>query len=153
MSTLLQDLRYGARMLLKKPGFAVIAVITLGLGIGANTAIFSVVNAALLRASPYHNAERLILLTETTSRGGRDFLSIQELQTFQSETRALEDLTGMTSQSVNLTGGDRPDRVRGAYVLSNFFQVFNIKLVIGRSFAPTEDRQGAEKVVVIKENL
>jgi putative ABC transport system permease protein len=122
MSTLLQDLRYGARMLLKKPGFAMIAVITLGLGIGANTAIFSVVNAALLRALPYHNAERLVLLSETTARGQREFLSIQELRDFQSQNRALEDLTGFLSLSVNLTGGDRPDRVRGAFVMANFFE-------------------------------
>src|SRR6266550_672562 len=122
METLIQDVRYGARMLAKKPVFTFIAVITLALGIGANTAIFSVVNAVLLRALPYHNASRLIVLWSTDSSGERDGLSILEIQDFQKQLRSLEDLMAIQSQSVNLTGGDRPDRVRGAFVSANFFQ-------------------------------
>jgi putative ABC transport system permease protein len=153
MQTLWQDLRYGARMLLKKPGFTLIAVLTLSLGIGANTAIFSVVNAVLIRALPYHNAQRLIILSATSAGPGREFFSIQELQEFQAQMHALEDVTGFMTQSVNLTGGERPDRVRGAYVPANFFQVFDLKPLIGRTFAPGEDRQGAERVVVVNENV
>ncbi len=152
MQILWQDLRYGARMLLKKPGFTLVAVITLALGIGANTAIFSVINAVLIRALPYHQAQQLIILSATSAGPGREFFSIQELQEFQAQMRTLEDLTGFISQSVNLTGGERPDRVRGAYVPANFFQVFNLKPLIGRTFAPGEDQQGAEKVVVVNEN-
>jgi putative ABC transport system permease protein len=153
MNTVWQDLRYGARMLMKKPGFTLIAVITLALGIGANTAIFSVVNAALIRALPYHNPDRLILLSATTTGGGRGFFSLDEMREFQSRAQSLEDVTGFISQSVNLTGGERPDRVRGAYVTANFFQVFNLKPVVGRTFAPGEDRPGAEKVVVVNEKI
>src|SRR5262249_28316554 len=142
METLLHDLRYGARMLIKKPGFTLIALITLALGIGANTAIFGVINAVLIRALPYHNPQRLILLSGAAAGRDRELLSLQELQEFQGRTRALEDLTGFLSQSVNLTGGELPDRVRGAYVTANFFRVFNLTPVLGRAFDPTEDRQG-----------
>jgi putative ABC transport system permease protein len=130
-----------------------IAVITLALGIGANTAIFSVVNAALIRALPYHNPERLILLFATSADAQRDTWSIQEMEEFQSQSQSLEDLTGFMSQSVNLTGIERPDRVRGAYVAANFFQVFNLSPVVGRTFAAGEDRPGAEKVVVVNEKI
>jgi putative ABC transport system permease protein len=153
METLWQDLRYGVRMLLKKPGFTLIAVLTLALGIGANTAIFSVVNAVLLRALPYHNAQQLVILSGTSAGPGREFFSIQELQEFKAQMHALEDLTGFMSLSVNLTGGERPDRVRGAFVPANFFQVFKLNPLIGRTFAPNEDQQGAERVVVVNENL
>src|SRR5262245_11647161 len=153
MQTLWQDLRYGARMLMRKPGFTLIAVITLALGIGANTAIFSVVNAALIRALPYHNPDRLILLSATATGGGRSFMSLEEIREFQMRAQSLEDVTGVISQSINLTGGERPDRVRGAYVTANFFQVFDLKPVVGRMFAPGEDRPGAEKVVVVNEKI
>jgi putative ABC transport system permease protein len=153
MQTLWQDLRYGARMLMKKPGFTLIATLTLALGIGANAAIFSVVNAVLVRALPYHNPSRLIMLFATSADGQRDTMSIQEMREFQAQSRSLEDLTGFISQSVNLTGGERPDRVRGAYVAANFFQVFNLNPVVGRTFAPGEDGLGAEKVVVVNEKI
>jgi putative ABC transport system permease protein len=153
METLLQDLRYGARMLMKSPGFTLIAVVTLALGIGANTAIFSVVNATLIRALPYHNPNRMIVLSAVLTGGGRDLMSIEEMREFQARAQSLEDLTGIISQSVNLTGGERPDRVRGAYVTANFFQVFNLKPVTGRTFAPGEDRPGVEKVVVVNEKI
>src|SRR5207247_1845740 len=152
METLLQDIRYGARMLAKKPAFSIVAVITLALGIGANTAIFSVVNAVLLRSLPYHNPDRLVVLSTTDSGGERDVLSIPEAQEFQARAGSLEDLTAFQTQSVNLTGGERPDRVRGAFVSANFFKVFNLAPVLGRTFAEGEDRQGAEKVAVINEN-
>ncbi|HKC84903.1 MAG TPA: ABC transporter permease, partial [Blastocatellia bacterium] len=153
MQTLWQDLRYGARMLIKNPGFTLIAALTLALGIGANTAIFSVVNVVLVRALPYHNPGRMIMLFATSADGQRDTMSIQEMREFQAQSRSLEDLTGFISQSVNLTGGERPDRVRGAYVAANFFQVFNLNPVVGRTFAPGEDGVGAEKVVVVNEKI
>src|SRR6266480_5389880 len=107
MQILQQDLRYGARMLAKKPLFSIVAVITLALGIGANTAIFSVVNAVLLRALPYHNSNRLLTLSTRESSGDRSGLSSPELQDYQGRMQSLEDLAGFQSQSVNLTGGER----------------------------------------------
>ncbi|HUS09970.1 MAG TPA: ABC transporter permease [Pyrinomonadaceae bacterium] len=153
MQTLRQDLIYGVRMLAKKPLFSIIAVITLALGIGANTAIFSVVNAVLLRALPYHNSDRLIALSTISSGGDRDGMSVPEFQDYQAQMRSLEDLTGFQSQSVNLTGGERPDRVRGAFVTANFFRVFNLPPLIGRTFAEGEDRQGGEKLAVVNEKM
>ncbi len=153
MQILQQDLRYGARMLVKKPLFTIIAVLTLALGIGANTAIFSVVNAVLLRALPYHNSNQLVVLSAVGSSGDRDGISILEAQDFQTQMRSLEDLTAFQTQSVNLTGGERPDRVRGAFVSANFFKVFNLAPVVGRTFAEGEDRQGAAKLAVVNEKM
>lgn len=153
MRILRQDLRYGARMLAKKPVFSIIAVITLALGIGANTAIFSVVNAVLLRSLPYHNAKQLIVLSSSTSSGDRDGLSVPEAQDYRAGMKSLEDLTAFQSQSVNVTGGERPDRVRGAFVSANFFKVFNLSPIIGRTFAEGEDRQGGEKLAVVNEKM
>ena len=153
MRILRQDLSYGARMLAKKPAFSVIAVITLALGIGANTAIFSVVNAVLLRTLPYHNANRFVVLSTTGSNGDRDGLSVPEAQDYRAGMQSLEDLTAFQSQSVNVTGGERPDRVRGAFVTANFFKVFNINPIVGRTFAEGEDRPGGEKLVVVNEKM
>src|SRR6266567_3867844 len=153
MQILQQDLRHGLRMLGKKPGFTIIAVVTLALGIGANAAIFSVINAVLLRALPYHDSNRLIVLFTTDPGGDRDGLSIPELHEFQGQMSSLGDLAGFQSQSVNVTGGERPDRVRGAFVSANFFKVFNLYPVTGRTFAEGEDRQGAEKLAVVNEKM
>src|SRR6266545_4931086 len=153
MQTLLQDLKCGVRMLLKKPVFSLIAVITLALGIGANTAIFSVVNAVLLRTLPYFHANQLVAVSSTSSSGDRDGISVPEVQDYQTQMRSLEDLAGFQSQSVNVTGGERPDRVRGAFVTANFFKVFNLPPLIGRTFAEGEDRQGGEKLAIVNEKL
>jgi predicted permease len=153
MEALRQDLRYALRMLASKPAFSIIAVLTLALGIGANTAIFSVVNAVLLRALPYHNPSRLISLSTTNSTGERDVLSIPEFQDFQTQLQSVEDLAAFQTQSVNVTGAERPDRVRGAFVSANFFKVFNLAPVVGRTFTDGEDRRGAEKLAVVNEKL
>src|SRR5205814_9405549 len=102
--------------LLKSPGFTFVAIATLALGIGANTAVFSVVDAVLLRALPYHNADRLIQLWTTTPSGSRDQVSISEFEELREQMRSVEDLAAFQSQSVNLTGGVSPDRIRGTFV-------------------------------------
>jgi len=153
MQILQQDLRYGARMLIKKPAFTIIAVITLALGIGANTAIFSVVNAVLLRALPYYNPDRLVVLSTITPSGDPDGLSIPEAQDYRNQMQSLEDLVAFQSQSVNVTGSDRPDRVRGGFVSSNFFNFFNLTPIAGRTFVVGEDQQGAPKQAVVNEKM
>jgi putative ABC transport system permease protein len=153
METLLIDIRYGARMLLKKPLFTLVAIVTLALGIGANTAIFSVVNAVLLRSLPYHKADQLIVLSSTTSSGDLDGLSFPEAQDFGARMRSLEDVIAFRSQSVNVTGGERPDRVRGAFVTANFFRFFDLKPILGRAFVDGEDKQGSARLAVVNEKV
>lgn len=148
---LTQDLQFALRMLLKKPLFTLIAVLTLALGIGANTAIFSVVNAVLLRGLPYHKADQLILVYGQTPSGDNDAFSIQELEDYRAGMQSVEELIGLQSQSVNVTGIDRPDRVRGAFVSANYFQFFNLNPIVGRTFVAGEDQPGAPKQVVVSE--
>jgi putative ABC transport system permease protein len=153
LETLLQDARYGARILVKSPVFAAVAVLTLAVGVGANTAIFSVVNAVLLKSLPYHNSGRLVLLSAAEQSGGRGTISVPEAQDFAARLTTLEDFAAMQTQSVNLTGGAQPERVRGAFVTANFFEVFNLPPVAGRTFARGEDQPGAERVVVVNEGF
>src|SRR5258705_1645709 len=153
MQILRQDLRYGARMLLKKPLFTIVAIATLALGIGANSAIFSVINAVLLRSLPYHKANQLIVLSTTTSSGDMDGLSQLEAQDYRSGMQSVEDLATFQSQSVNVTGGERPDRIRGAFVSANFFSFFNLTPIAGRTFVDGEDQKGAARLVVVNEKM
>jgi len=153
MQILLQDIRYGARMLVKKPLFTFVAIVTLALGIGANTAIFSVLNVVLLRSLPYHKADTLVVLWSKTPSGEDDGISPLEAEDFKARMQSLDDFAGFQSQSVNITGTDRPDRIRGAFVTSNFFQFFNLAPIVGRTFAPGEDKPGAPKYVVVNEKM
>src|SRR5215212_6362907 len=115
MRTLLQDLRFGMRTLVKRPGFTAVAVLTQALGIGANTAIFSVVNAVLLRPLPFKDAERLVIVYETTKTVPRDFVSVPNLEDYRAGSRSFEGFATSVPQSVNLTGaGAEPERVVGA---------------------------------------
>src|ERR1700704_1684657 len=150
---MIHDLRYTFRQLIKSPGFTAVAILTLALGIGANTAVFSVVDAVLLRALPYHNSERLIDIFSTNPTGDRDGISIPEFEDLRNQMRSLEDIAGFQSQSVNLTGGERPDRIRGAFVSAHFFEVFHLNPVLGRTLTKGEDQPGAPKVVVVNEKL
>src|SRR5262245_53952531 len=153
MQILQQDLRYAARMLINKPLFTLVAILTLALGIGANTAIFSVVNAVLLRSLPYHKSEQIVVLSSLTPSGDQDGLSVLEAQDFAARMPALDDAVAFQSQSVNVTGGERPDRVRGAFVSANFFKFFNLTPIVGRTFVDGEDRQGGEKLAVVNEKM
>jgi len=153
IADLWQDLRYGARRLVKQPGFTLIAVLTLALGIGANTAIFSVVNAVLLRALPFHNAERLVSVSAQLANGANDAFSLAETRWLQEQATTLEAIAGEHFRSVNLTGTERPDRVRGGYVTANYFDVFQIKPLAGRTFARAEEQPGAARVAVVREDF
>ena len=153
MGTLRLDLRFAIRTLFKKPLFTIVAIATLALSIGANTAIFSVVNAVLLRSLPYHKGDQLALLATTSGGGARDGVSVPEADDYRAQMSSFEDLTYFQSQSVNVTGGERPDRVRGAFVAANYFRVFNLNPIIGRTFAEGEDRPGAPKLAVVNEKM
>src|SRR5919205_1779329 len=143
MRRLLQDVRYGLRVLWQRPGFAAVAVLTLALGIGANTAIFSVVNAVLLRPLPFRESERLVVVYETTQSVPRDFVSVPNLEDYRAGSRSFEGFATFVPQSVNLTGaGAEPERVVGAFVTSSFFPVLGVEPERGRAFLPEDDAEG-----------
>src|SRR5205814_9410332 len=123
MQTLLQDLRYGARMLVKKPGFTLIAVLTLALGIGANTVIFSVVNAVLLRPLPYQNPDRLVLVKESLPKLGWSLLSVSpaEFLDYQAGNEVFSEMAAFTDLSVNLTGQGEAQRIQAARISATLF--------------------------------
>jgi putative ABC transport system permease protein len=150
MQTLLQDLRYGARTLWKNPGFTLIAVVTLSLGIGANTAIFTVVNAALLRGLPYRAPERLVHLFEATPQKAyaqREF-SYPDYQDYQ-RSQAFEGLAAYSGGGGILTGRGEPQRIFAPAASANFFSVLGVEPLLGRTFREGEDKPGAERVTVL----
>ncbi|MBO0725197.1 MAG: ABC transporter permease, partial [Blastocatellia bacterium] len=156
MQTLIQDLRYGMRTLLKNPGFTLIAVITLALGIGANTAIFSVVDAVLLRPMPYPEADRLVFLWSTMKSQGVPIsgTSMPDYREMRDQNRTMEGLAGFYFGDFNLSpAGGEPERVQGAYVTSNLFNALKVSPALGRLFTPEEDQFGRHRVVLLSYGL
>jgi putative ABC transport system permease protein len=147
-----QDIRYGFRMLIKKPGFTIVAILTLALGIGANTAIFSVVNSILLKPLPFNNSDRIVAMSGTTSTG-QTWISYPNLEDYRRQNNVFEEISALTPQSVNLTGMETPDRVRGGFVSSGFFKVFDVQPSMGRVFQPEEDQIGSQRVTVVNHNV
>jgi putative ABC transport system permease protein len=152
---LLQDLRYAIRTLVKQPGFTLVALLTLALGIGANTAIFGIVNAVLLRPLPYHEPDRVVLLWSHWTNWTKTWLSEPELADYQRQARSLEHVAGFSSTSFNLTGGpgSEPLRVVAAQVQSGVFAALGATPIAGRVFTAEEDRPGHERVVMLTEGL
>jgi putative ABC transport system permease protein len=155
METALYDLRHALRILLKAPGFTAVAVLTLALGIGANTAIFSVVNAVVLRPLSYPHSERLVRGTWQLENGEIDAVTALVFEYWKGHTRSFESVAGYSgiNSGFNLAGGPEPERVRGLQVSEGFLRVLGIEPAIGRSFLPEEDRPGFPPVVVISDAL
>ena len=155
MQTLLQDLRYGLRMLWKTPGFTAIAILSLALGIGANTAIFSLVNAVLLKPLPFSEPERLVMVWEDMSAIG--FPSGEPAPGTYSDWKAhnqvFEDMATLNWRNVNLTGDGEPEKVPAYGVSANLFPLLGSQPVLGRNFLPEEDRPGAAKAVMLSHAL
>ncbi len=147
MQTLLQDLRYGVRMLMKKPGFALIAVITLALGIGANTAIFSVVHAVLLKPLPYRDAERLI------SRQGWAWAPVPVFDEWQSANQTCDSIAGYYPRDFNLAQGGEAEYVEGVEVSAEFFRVLQAGPAVGRAFTAADFQPGGAKAVILSHSL
>ncbi|HTM89508.1 MAG TPA: ABC transporter permease [Terriglobales bacterium] len=150
METLLQDIRYGLRMLLKSPGFTAMAVITLALGIGGNTAMFSIVHSVLLKPLPFPNSERLISVNETDSRrpGLPDTFSYPDFFDYRAQNRTFEGMATYRDASFNLTGVGQPQHLDGQVVSSDFFSVLGVKPALGRGFRREEEQAGRWVVVV-----
>jgi putative ABC transport system permease protein len=155
MNTLWQDLRYGARMLVKKPGFALVAVATLSLGIGANTAIFSVIHAVLLKPLPYPDAERLawVWLDNRRERIPEDITSYPNFEDWRSQNKVFEGMAGVRDGRFNLTGVGEPEELRGASVSANFFALVGVGPARGRGFTSEEEQEGRDAVVVLSHGL
>lgn len=151
MDQLIKDIRYGLRGLWKRPGFTAVAVITLALGIGANAAIFSVVNAVLLKPLQFRDPERLAILWEDASFVGfpRNTPAPANYLDWKTQAHSFEDVAATHESSMNLTGDGEPERVATRRVTANFFSVLGVQPLLGRSFLPEEDRPGANNVVVL----
>ncbi len=150
MQTLWQDLRYGARMLLKKPGFTLIAVVTLALGIGANTAIFSVVNAVLLRPLPYAEPERLVALWESNSRRPeiRGSIAYPNFFDWRAQSKSFERMASYYTNNMALTGIATPVNLRGAVVSPELFATLGVKPQLGRWFVAEEETPGIRAAII-----
>lgn len=149
MQSLFQDVRYGARMLLSQPSFTLIAVLTLALGIGATTAIFSVVDAVLLRALPYPQPERLVQLREINERGVRIRFAEPNYLDVQARNRSLEAVAQYAGGAVVVTGGNAPARARAFWVSQDFFKVLGVRPQAGRAFLPEESKPGGPPVALV----
>jgi putative ABC transport system permease protein len=154
MQTLWQDLRYGARMLLQKPGFTLIAVITLALGIGANAAIFSVVNGVLLRPLPFKDPDRLMLIRETKLPQFPEFsVSPGNFLDWRKQNTVFERLVAFNGVSFNMIGAGDPEQIRGMKVTDGFFAMLGAQPLLGRDFLPEEDQPGRDNVVILNYGL
>jgi predicted permease len=154
ISDLRQDLRYGLRMLLKNPGFTAIAVLALALGIGANSAIFSVVNTLLLRPLPYKNPSQLVVIWENATHLGfpKNTPSPANFLDWQKQNTLFEGMGAFAERSFNLTGIGEPERLDGRRVSANLFDLLGVKPILGRTFVTEEDKPGT-KVVLLNESL
>ena len=152
---MLQDLRYALRMLLKHKGFTSVAVLTLALGIGANTAIFSVINAVLLRSLPFADADRLVMIWETHPDIPRATASIPDFQDWRAEARSFEEMAVHSDRYRNavLTGQGEPVQVQGSFISQNLFPLLGLKPVLGRNFLPEEEQPANNRVVILSHTL
>ena len=153
LSTLWQDVRYGARMLLKNPGITIIVIIALALGIGANTAIFSVVNTVLLRPLPYHESERLVFLNEKSPVLDEMSISYPNFLDWRNHNQSFEKMGVYNRSSYNLTGAGEAERIVTGQVSADLFSVLRVNALHGRVFANDEDKPGAQPVVVLSYGL
>ncbi len=151
----MNNLRYALRLLWKSPAFSIIAIATLALGIGANTAIFSVVNAVLLRPLPYPEADRIVTLSESTPAQPDISISWQNFLDWKTESTVFESLSVGRRESFNLSGieGRGPERVSGFVVTAPFFKAIGLNPQIGRTFTEAEDKTGGNRLAVISDAL
>jgi putative ABC transport system permease protein len=155
MENLMRDIRYGFRSLLKRPGATVVALVTLALGIGVNTAIFSAVDSVLLRPLPLKDPERVTSIWERTLRDGINQNEVAPANFFdlRNQNQVFEGIGAHGPQDLNLTGGGEPERLNGELVTANVFSILGVEPALGRTFLPDEDQTGREQVVVLSDAL
>jgi predicted permease len=153
MNTLFQDIRYGLRMLGKNPGFAAIAILTLALGIGANTALFSVVNGVLLNPLPFPNPDQLYELYCKTPVDEHSSISYLNFLDWRKDNHSFSTLGAFRASDINLTGAGEPERLHGHMISAEFFPTLDIPPILGRNFRPEEDQTGSAPVAIISDGL
>ncbi len=153
MTGLAPDVRYALRQMRKSPGFATVTIITLALGIGANTAIFSVVNGVLLNPLPFHDANRIVSMFEATPNFFKGSISYPNFLDWQRDNRSFEAMAAYRSTDGSITGVGQPENVRAQRVSANFFPILGVNPILGRSFNSEEDRRGASPTALISEGL
>src|SRR5437660_4519387 len=151
----MNDLKFAFRQLAKNPGFTFVAVLTLALGIGANTAIFSVVNAVLLRPLPFAEAERLVWVGGWVGNDKEQGVTPADFLDYREQSQSFAQLAASVSETVpvNLPGSGEPERLSGALVTANYLDLFGVKPALGRTFRSEEDQEGSARVVVISHGL
>ena len=153
LDSLLQDLRYGARMLRKNPGFTAVAVLTLALGIGANTAIFSVVQGVLLSPLPYNQPDRLVMIMESNPRYAHVWVSYPNFQDWQRNAQSFLQMAAFMQQGYDLTNPGTPEHVDGRAVTAGFFSTLGVRLALGREFSAQQDQHGGARALIISDRL
>src|SRR6266478_1868353 len=153
MQSVWQDIRHGLRMLMKRPGFTLVAVVTLALGIGANTAIFSVVNAVLLRPLPYPNADRLVAISENSLKDSDISVAYPDYLDWRAQQSVFEEMSARMPTGGVITGAHEPERVIGRLVTPSFFPTLGVQPMLGRGFTEAENNPGAPPVMVIGHGL
>src|SRR5579872_720436 len=155
MTTLFQDVRYSLRVLWKSPGFTMVAVLSLALGVGANTAIFSIVNAILLRSLPFSHPDRLVkIVANNRGVGAQDIgFSVPELDDLRTRVGVFDQVSVTAPTEANLTGSERPQRLETQFVSPNYFSMLGSDAHIGRVFGAGDETQGFAEAVVISDSL
>jgi putative ABC transport system permease protein len=153
MSAILQDLKFAVRMLLKSPGFTVVAILTLALGIGANTAIFSIVNAVLLRPLPFKNSSQLVVLRETYKIVGNVSVSYPDFLDWRQQSDSFAAMSVINNVNFNLSGVAQPESIDGYAVSPNFLALLGVRPVLGRDLLPSEERPGTAPVILLSYQL
>ena len=151
VESLLQDMRYGTRILFRNPGFTVVAVLTLALGIGANTAIFSVIYGVLMRPLPYKDGNQLVIVQQQAPLAQLNNVpfSVKEVQDYREQSQTLDAVVEHHTMSFTLLGGDEPQRVQTGVVSANFFDVLGVKPLLGRTFVESDEQHGSDAVLVL----
>src|SRR5689334_1915399 len=150
MRTLFRDSRYGLRTLLNNPGFAFVAALTLALGIGANTAVFSVVNAVLLRPLPFPRSDELFVVKNENGKTGEAFPSVSPADFFdwKSQSNSFEGLAAYSGWPVTLLDTDRPETIAATRVTDEFFETLQVRPLVGNTFAPEQFKSGGDAIIL-----
>src|SRR6266550_5405828 len=154
MHTLLKDIRYGIRMLARTPGFTLVAVLSLALGIGVNTTVFSLLDAVILRSLPVHNPDQMVNIATREAGGAPHYdFSYPLYAGLRDHNDVLSGMVAYTDTSLGLAAGDQTERIRGEYVSANYFSVLGVQPAMGSAFAAGDERPGAPRAAVISDAL